>query len=414
MRDPQFEIAASNAFYGGRFETSAIGLIPGPIQYNDIRSAFPAAMPHLPCPLHTRWEHKPHATRLPDGGIYLAKVSFVHPDVPWCGLPFRQNGGLFWPLQGTGWYWSPELEAAQRHVHTRMVNVHDLWIARCECDCRPFEWVRDLYDKRRELGSDTRGYPVKFGMNSLYGKTAQRCGHAPFHDVVSAGLTTAITRARLLEAVGQNPDSVLMLAADAVFSRKSLSLDIGMGLGQWGEESWPDLFITQPGVYWSPSKVDKSIKSRGAPRSIIGPAAPRFQEVFAEWLDLLRRPGAMDCVLKERQIPTLPVIVRVFIGCRLAVARGKPWEAGKWEDVPRHISFEWQTKREPMRISVMGEGYVITFPRAISIFDESEGYEPADFDRLIDVSWENGAKEPIDENMVLEAMPDFIPFLPHE
>jgi hypothetical protein len=191
-RDPQFEIAANAAYYGGRFETSAIGPIPGPIHQYDLRSAYPAAMLHLPCPLHTRWEHRPRAKRLPDGGLYLAKVSFAHPDVPWCGLPLRQNGGLFWPLQGTGWYWSPELEAAQRHVHTRIVNVHDLWIARCECDCQPFEWVGGVYEERRRLGSDTRGHPLKFALASLYGKLAQRCGRGPYHDAVSAGLITAI------------------------------------------------------------------------------------------------------------------------------------------------------------------------------------------------------------------------------
>jgi hypothetical protein len=371
-------------------------------------------MLHLPCPLHTRWRHKPRANRLPDGGVYLAKVSFVHPDVLWCGQPFRPKGDLFWPLQGTGWCWSPEIEAAQRHVQTRIVNVHDLWIARCDCDCQPFEWVEGVYEERRRLGSDTRGHPIKFALASLYGKLAQRCGRGPYHDAVSAGLITAITRAQLLEAVGQNPDAVVMKATDAVFSRKPLSLDIGEGLGQWELKLWPDLFIAKPGVYWSPSNLANSIKSRGAPRSIIGAAAPQFHEVFAEWLDVLRRPGAMECVLKERLIPLVPVTVRVFIGCRLAIARGKPWLAGKWEDVTRHESFEWKTKRDTMRIAVCDEGYVTTFPRENSIFAESEGHEPADFDKLIEVSWDDGSKEEIDENMLLEAMPDTIRFLPDE
>jgi hypothetical protein len=205
-----------------------------------------------------------------------------------------------------------------------------------------------------------------------------------------------------------------MLATDAVFSRKPLSLDIGEELGQWERKLWPDLFIAKPGVYWSPSNLANSVKSRGAPRSIIGEAAPRFHEVFAEWLDVLRRPDAMQCVLKERLIPSVPVKVRVFIGCRLAIARGKPWLAGKWEDVTLHESFEWKTKRDPMRIAVTDEGYVTTFPRENSIFAESEGYEPADFDKLIEVSWENGVKEPIDENTLFEATPDLMPFLPDE
>jgi hypothetical protein len=412
-RDRDFEIAANLAYYGGHFGTSGFGLISKPVYQCDKRSAFPAGMLELPCPLHTRWEHRPHARRLPNDGLYLSKVSFSHPDGPWCGLPFRQKGTLFWPLQGTGWYWSPEIGAAGRHLHASFV-VHDLWIAHRTCDCQPFGWVNDIYEERRRLGSKTRGYPLKLGLNSLYGKTAQRCGRGPYHDVVSAGLITAITRAELIEAIGQDPHSVVMVATDAVFSTRPLALDIGEGLGQWEERVWPDLFIAQPGVYWSPSELENSVKSRGAPRSVIGPAAPRFHEVFAEFLDLLRQPGTVESVLRERLIPSVPITMRVFNGCRLALARGKPWLAGRWEDITRHLSFEWRTKRDAMRITLSDEGYVTTHPRAQSISAESEGYKPADFDRLIEISGERGSTIEIDENMLLEAMPDFIPFLPRE
>ena len=412
-RDPLFEIAANQAYHGGRFEVSHLGLLNGPIYEYDLRSAYPAAMLDLPCPLHTRWEHKPRGHRLPTSGIYLAKVSFSHPDGLWCGLPFRHNGALFWPFQGTGWYWSIEIEAARRFLGAKII-VHELWIARRECDCRPFDWVREVYEERRRIGSDTRGYPLKLGVNSLYGKMAQRCGRGPYHDAVSAGLITALTRARLLEPLGRDPEAVVMLATDAVFSRRPLALDVGQGLGQWECHEWPDLFIAQPGVYWSPSKLSKLVKSRGAPRSVIGEAAPRFVELWNEWHDLLRQPGARKLILAERQIPSVPVTVRVFNGCRIALHRGKPWLAGKWEDVQRCESFEWRTKRDPNRITVCDEGYIVTFPREQSIFAESEGYTPADFDRLIEISGESGGPVEIDENMLLEAMPDHLDFLPHE
>ena len=412
-RDPQFEIAANAAYYGGRFEVSHLGLLIGPIFEYDLRSAYPAAMLDLPCPLHTRWEHKPHGRQLPAGELCLAKVSFSHSDGLWCGSPFRQNGGLFWPLQGTGWYWSIEIEADQGFLGAKII-VHELWIARRECDCRPFDWVREVYEERRRIGSDTRGYPLKLGVNSLYGKMAQRCGRGPYHDAVSAGLITALTRARLLEPLGRDPEAVVMLATDAVFSRRPLALDVGQGLGQWECHEWPDLFIAQPGVYWSPSKLSKLVKSRGAPRSVIGEAAPRFVELWNEWHDLLRQPGARKLILAERQIPSVPVTVRVFNGCRIALHRGKPWLAGKWEDVQRCESFEWRTKRDPNRITVCDEGYIVTFPREQSIFAESEGYTPADFDRLIEISGENGGPVEIDENILLEAMPDHLDFLPHE
>jgi hypothetical protein len=413
QRNPEFDVAANFAYYGGRFEVSRIGLIPGPLYQYDLRSAYPAALPDLPCPLHTRWQHKPRARRLPESGLYLAKTSFSHPGGLWCGLPFRRNGGLFWPLQGTGWYWSTEIKAARRYLHAAVV-VHDLWIARRCCDCRPFDWVRALYDERRRIGSDTRGYPLKLALNSLYGKLAQRSGRGPYHDAVAAGLITAITRARLIEAIRQDPEAVVMLATDAVFSTRPLSLDIGDDLGQWEENIWPDLFVAQPGVYWSPSELEKSLKSRGAPRSIIGAAAPRFQRAFSDWIEVLRRPGAIEDILRERLVPAVQVTVRIFHGCRLALARGKPWLAGKWEDVTRCESFEWRTKRDPMRVRLTDDGCLLTFPPLIPLLAESEGYKPADFDKVIDIIGESGGTEEIDENMLLEAMPDHIPFLPSE
>jgi hypothetical protein len=429
-RDPEFEAAAAFAYYGGRVEVSCLGLItgtqitsdfgtrPGPVYAYDINSAYSAGMSELPCPLHTQWVHRPHARRLPESGLYLAKISFIHPigpDArPWCGLPFRRNGGLFWPVQGTGWYWSCEIAAARRWLGTSVINVHDLWIARCECDCRLFDWVPALYDERRRIGSATRGYPLKLGLSSLYGKMAQRTGRGPYHDAVAAGLITAMTRTRLIEAVGQDPEAVVMLAADAVFSTRKLPLEIGEGLGQWEEKVWPDLFIVQPGVYWSPSELKDSLKSRGAPRSVIGDAVPEFHRVFAEWIAKLRQPGATACLRDRQLIPWVPVKIRVFYGCRLALALGKPWLAGRWKDDTRRISFEWFTKRDAMRVRL--DGFcLVTIPISLSSpYEESEGYKPADFDRLIEIAGDGREFETIDESTLFEAQPDFVQWLPRE
>ena len=99
-------------------------------------------------------------------------------------------------------------------------------------------------------------------------------------------------------------------------------------------------------------------------------------------------------------------------------ASARPWQALACREMGRHHrheSFEWKTKRDAMRITVSDEGYLITFPLALSsIFTESEGYRPADFDRLIEISGENGSTVEIDENTWLEDMPDLIPFLPRE
>ena len=276
------------------------------------------------------------------------------------------------------------------------------------------DWVDEYYDLRRRLGPDTRGQPLKFALNSLNGKLAQRSGRGPYHDPVSAGLITAATRARLIEALAQDPGAVFMLATDSVYSTRPLPLDIGDGLGQWEAKVWPDIFVVQPGVYWSPSDQERSLKSRGAPRSVIGKAAPHFIAAWNELHERLLPAEFRERRLEERLFPTVPVAVRVFYGCRYALRRNKPWLAGKWEDVVRQESFEWKTKRDPSRIHVCDEGYIVTFPRVQLLSAESEGKSPADFDRRIVILDGNGDAVEIDEDMLLEAMQDFVPFLPRE
>ena len=434
-RDRELEVGASGAFYGGRFEVSRIGHIPGPVWEFDLNSAYPDATPKLPCSLHTRWVHRPNARRLPKTGTtYLAKIAFDHRlFVRWCGLPFRRKQRLYWPYQGTGWYWSCEIEAAQRWLFVE-VSVLDLWVAEPTCDCRQYDWVPPLYEQRKQLGSNTRGYPLKLGLNSLYGKLAQQTGRAPYHDEVAAGLITATTRARLIEAVGHNPAAVVMVATDGVYSTEPLLLDIGDGLGQWEQKIWPDLFIMKPGIYWSPTKlaqaaeagpaelaelIKTTMKSRGAPRSAIGDAAPQIVRVFDDWFVKLRRADDLAATLANRKsIPKVAVTVPdVFHGCPLALARGKPSLAGTWKDVTRKFSFDWSTKRHAtweVRLAGDGSDSLLTMPIRQSKLDESEGYEPVDFDRPAEIVDEHGRTVTIDEDVLFEAMPDHVQWLPHE
>jgi DNA polymerase type B, organellar and viral len=410
-RERQFEEAASSAYYGGRFEVSRIGHVPGPVWEYDLNSAYPHATLSLPCSMHTRWVHRPNARRLPKSGLYLAKITFGHSlSAWWCGLPFRRKTRLYWPYQGTGWYWSPEIEAARDHLFAD-VSVHDLWVAETSCDCRQYAFVPALYEKRRELGLTTQGYPLKLALNSISGKTAQRSGRGPYHDEVAAGLITANTRARLVEAVGHDPGAVVMLATDAVYSTRPLALDVGKGLGQWDPKIWPDLFIAQPGVYWSPTEYAKgeepTIKSRGAPRSVIGKAAPRFVRKFDDWIARLREAGDFSAMLTNREcIPKVWVEVRIFHGCRLALARGKRWLAGTWKEAPRNISFDWLTKRSAaweVKLADDGSDSLTTRPIVQSKHIESDGYKPVDFDSPLD-----------DDDLLFEAMPDDVPWLPEE
>ncbi len=181
-RPEEFEIAASAAYFGGRAEVSRIGYVPGPIYQYDLNSAYPSAMLDLPCPMHTTWEHRPQSNRLPRG-LYLAKVRFAHPPGNrWCGLPIRTKDAICWPYMGIGWYWSVEIESAQKYLGTKIINVLDLWVARqTRCECRTFEFIRGLYQKRLDLEAEekSKGHPIKTGLNAMYGKEAQQYVEAP-------------------------------------------------------------------------------------------------------------------------------------------------------------------------------------------------------------------------------------------
>lgn len=343
---------AADAYYGGRFEVPFIGELEG-IHEADIGSAYPAAMPRLPCLLHGTWEA---FTGNPPSGLHVAYVAFSHPvSAPLCGLPVRQKDGrLFWPREGQGIYWSPEIKSARRLG--AKVRYTMGWHYRCNCECRVFDWVAPLFRKRRALGKDHRGYPIKLGLNSLYGKLAQRIGTPRWGNFVWAGLITALTRAKLNHAIAQAPFDIVMIATDAIFSKKALKLRYGSGLGEWEAKQHKRLFICQPGVYFGASRP----KTRGVPVSILREHVGRFERDWRTW--------CLSPELQAKGPPIVKVPVPLFVGLRLAHARGKAARergetvpdgavACRWMDgrkhppghpchvLPREFSFDWSRKR---------------------------------------------------------------------
>jgi hypothetical protein len=327
---------ASEAYYGGRFEVIRIGEIDGPVYQADIVSAYPAAMPKLPCLRHGTWQ--PFKPGEQPTGLYIAKASFTHPEQgAICGLPIRRKDGrLFWPRQGSGVYWSPEIRSARRLG--AKVKLHGGFRYLTNCQCGVFDWVEPLFEKRRKLGKDTLGYPLKLGSNSLYGKLAQRIGNPRYANMIWAGLITALTRAALNDAARRAPDDVIMFATDAVFSKSRLKLKYGEGLGQWELEEYPRLFVAQPGIYFGAKRP----KTRGIPTSVFREYIPRFERIWRLWAT-----GFGFGTPPEVRLP-----IELFTGLRLAHARGKPETAGTWASPKegRRYSFDWSRKRDPKPI----------------------------------------------------------------
>lgn len=339
---------AQAAYYGGRFETTAVGDIKGPVYQYDINSAYPYACTLLPCLMHGVWVNKPS----PDGpGVYVAEISFaasrqksLHP------FPVRRkDGSIFFPRCGSGWYWSPEVEAAFR-AGTK-VSYASVWQYEKRCDCSPFAFVRDVYAERVRVGKTGKGLVLKLALNSLYGKLAQSIGSAPYSNPVWAGLITSITRAMLYRAVSDRNDC-FMLATDGIFLGAPAALPTGTALGEWDYKIHESgMFIIQPGLYFL---GEEKPKTRGVPMGKVFERRAEFETVWSgsEWGKTSRTlwtPGGSGGT--GPAYPSVSIPIRSFIGLRLAMARNKPETAGMWIEDDKEISFDWSTKRKPYSVS---------------------------------------------------------------
>jgi hypothetical protein len=392
--DPVVE-AAGAAYYGGRFETTIVGSIDGPVYAYDINSAYPDALTQLPCLIHGDWDSITADQLLP-GDLYLAHGRYeqdftdTQGDFMWdppktkrpglFNFPCRDKGGrIYYPAAGSGWYWSVEIEQAVHQTFT----PDTIWVYRPCCDCIPFDWVPDVYDMRIALGKSKKGGVLKLGLNSIYGKMAQSIGAAPYANPVWAGLITAITRAKLM-SVSHYPhimgldvgfqegclcSTVLMLATDAVFTTTRLHVTKSGAhkggwheqkivpskkLGDWDLTTHDSLHIIQPGLYFTSKGAPP--KTRGVPRQRVIELEQEFRAVFNELSHKRITPDGAFVMVPLRQ----------FIGLRIANHRNRLDLAGEWlwcgedekgqwydgigprkVDSGKRVSYQWKNKRQP-------------------------------------------------------------------
>jgi hypothetical protein len=356
--------AADMAFFGNRPEARLIGHLPGPIFAYDLNSAFAASLLDAPCSHHTTWHCIRHP-KVPPGDPqfvawagtphYLADVTFSHPaGILWAGLPLRERGSIKWPLAGRTWVHGVELEAAIASVGTRVERCHGVWLGNSSCACRPFEQVLDLFARRQQLGD--RNGPLKVALAALYGKFSQRVGETPFQDRLAAGFITAHCRAAVLRAVALDPGAVALIATDAIYATCELPIETAAGLGQWKVKVLPDLHVVNSGVYWSSDRKYRK-RSRGVRSAVFDEQhMQKLEDMFDHWL---RRP-AMAHGGRPRP-PSLTIKARALVTLRLATLYRKPALAGQFKELLYPVSYNWQSKRDPVRFKRRG-GFVETVP----------------------------------------------------
>lgn len=338
---------ADIAYYGGRFEVLRYGRIRGPIYDYDINSAYPSNMKDLPClrPGHGYW------TKTAEGKWTLHSVSWQPregPELRLGPLPVRlKTGTVVFPLKsapGTrDWYWSYEITAAWPFDFT----VHDSRSYIQTCDCKPFGWVPDQYQERlriqQEHGKQAAVAP-KLGLNSLYGKTAQRVGERPYFNLVYAGIITSMCRAQILRVAYYLPGSehVIMIATDGIFTSHEIpgiETPKEKILGGWDKTTFKDgLVIAQPGLYWEPvSKPSGLTKSRGISANVISKHRVNAEKIW-------------DNHQRDKVYGFDITIPSMFNSLEVSLARNKPERIGQWDtDVKRTYYFSVGEKRYASR-----------------------------------------------------------------
>jgi DNA polymerase type B, organellar and viral len=351
--------AVACAYFGGRFECSRVGPVQ-PMKGHtklyayDIASAYPWAFTRVPClrPSHGHWVHRKNG-KLKGCHPIATCVRFevrphkrAHP--AWGPLPHRMlDGNILFPLESAGgWAWMPELRAAKK-LHPGVTPLES-WTWRPTCNCAPpfAERVRELFSLRKSWGKTARGLVLKLLLNSLYGKSAQRAGKGRFRCMVRAGLVTAMTRARLLEAVLNtgSPWAVLELATDSVLSLLPIpglhAVQKDPALGVWEEKPWEGgAFLLRPGVRF-PLLV-KSDMGQTAARGIgVKTLHTNRRKVQRAW---------------ERE-PMAPVTLPTpsfFHGAKLSVRANRAKDAwtrdplyGRWTSEHRIVNYKPTPKRE--------------------------------------------------------------------
>lgn len=275
---PDIYTAARYAYAGGRFERFHIGRYERAFGY-DINSAYPNAIALLPSLSEGEWIHveSVQERELAEFGVY--RVELRGPAISRKPSPLfhrDERGNVTFPWRLNGWYWAPELRAMQRAALPgdrtfRIVEGYEYvgW------HTRPFAFVHDIYDQRRDMKRDGNGAQIalKLLLNSLYGKQAQRAGwertgKAPtWHQLEWAGWVTSYTRAMLFDLMARIPyDKLIAVETDGIYTTATpgeLKIEHSVELGGWEVSEYDELVYLQSGLYAKRIGSDWSLKFRG-------------------------------------------------------------------------------------------------------------------------------------------------------
>jgi hypothetical protein len=330
--------AAQESYYGGRSEISCLGVIRGNLCAYDIQSAYPHALSQMPHVI--RWRE--YRNRPEPGCFGYAHIRWrISESNTWnpfpCPIGNENHHYLYYPPEGEGWYCLSEIDAIIDIIGSDAIQ----WLRSYVADVSGYEFphISETAKLRLKYKSekDPRHYVLKYGLNSLYGKLAQKCGNARYACLIYASQVTAMTRARVTRMAMSYPKSVIAIATDGILSRNPLPIEEGNQLGDWEYKSLGNqLFLAQSGLYWTP----EILRTRGYHA---GSLDRSLREVIEQtWIESLQK--------RPWKPPSVEVSARQFIGYRTATHRQSPELLCRWNISHKKIYLSPYPKRKPHRI----------------------------------------------------------------
>jgi hypothetical protein len=391
MTLPPGAVAAARYAYGAhRFEPFKVGFHPE-VPTADLVGAYAHALTTIPCLAHGDWYCKivePFNDDVGGDPTIGPTMRLVEWDVPtgrnrnFGPFPWRYpDGAICYPKRGAAWVWHPEYEAALRIWGPKPFVVHDAWSFVPSCDHRPWQPILALLPARREFPG------LKKMLNSIPGKLAQsRPRPGPFFDPMMTGLTTSVTRARMLEALAAAGDSVIGCVADALWTTKPIDLGPATGEpGSWKYGRHSDVLFVQSGLAFGDPDDNhpwgQGLASQGTPAT----ALDRYAQEFRQAWDADGINAALE------------VEYRHFVGIAEAIAANLP-SVGYWIDARHWVRFNPLRKRDEGRTVASGESFYVTTTAPLGA-DPAYFYlrgEPPDMigDNYLSAAYWNEAWEP--------------------
>jgi hypothetical protein len=240
-----------NAYFGGRMEALKIGKFGRCYKY-DINSAYPTTINELREVKNIEINDNFNIKRNKIIPTNLYFIDFQINNYNSIGLlPFRlKSGYLIFPKKVKNYFYGVEILEALKFPDTEIKIYQEIKITLGETIFN--NEIEKLYKLRLKLkeNKDVKQYIFKILINSLYGKFAQQTGKQTFLNFYYAGLITANTRAKLLNAVLGNENNIIFFATDGILSKKKLpGLKINKKLGGWDFQQYKGAYVVQSGVY---------------------------------------------------------------------------------------------------------------------------------------------------------------------